>query len=358
MGAFLSEADAVELMLQSGVKPLVPYPGTKVGWKSVCLTCDNIVSPRLGNIRSGQKACAYCSGVRVNVSDAIKLFESVNLKPLVEYPGANKPWLCECIKCVIEVTPSYTSVQQGNGGCVYCAGNRITIEQAINLMNEAGYEPLEPYPSSGKRWKCKCRTCGRISSPRYGDVRIGNRCGYCSNVRVDERDAIQIMLEAKLEPLEAFKTASTKWKCKCLVCENIVSPRFADIHGGQGGCGFCATYGFNLEQPAFIYLITNEELSSHKIGISNLYDSKENSRMSKHRRNGWKVFKTMEFDTGKMASDIEKQIFIWLRSECGLANSLSAEQMPQGGHTETVDASEIDLATIWAKIEVLSRISK
>jgi len=359
MGVFLSEAEAVEIMVKAGVKPLTSYPGTKVGWKSVCLTCENIISPRLGNIRSGQKACGYCSGVKINVTDAIKLFESRNLTPLVEYPGAHKPWLSQCMKCGSEVTPTYTSVQQGNGGCVYCAGNRITIEQAMNLMKEAGYEPLEPYPASGKGWKCKCLTCGKISTPRYGDVRIGNRCGYCSKVRVDEEDAIRIMLEAKLEPLESFKTVNASWKCKCLVCNNVVFPRYTDIHhGGQGGCGFCATYGFNLEQPAFIYLITNKELSAHKIGISNRNDRKENSRISKHRRNGWKIFKTMEFDSGKRAVEIETQVLSWLRSERGLASFLSAEQMPQGGHTETIDASEIDLPTVWAKVKELSKVKK
>jgi len=30
--------------------------------------------------------------------------------------------------------------------------------------------------------------------------------------------------------------------------------------------------------------------------------------------------------------------------------------MPQGGWTETVDASEIDLPTIWAKVKELSRV--
>jgi len=29
--------------------------------------------------------------------------------------------------------------------------------------------------------------------------------------------------------------------------------------------------------------------------------------------------------------------------------------MPQGGWTETVDAAEIDLPTIWAKVEQLSK---
>jgi len=34
---------------------------------------------------------------------------------------------------------------------------------------------------------------------------------------------------------------------------------------------------------------------------------------------------------------------------------LSKTEMPQGGETETVDASEIDLPTIWAKVEELSK---
>jgi hypothetical protein len=166
------------------------------------------------------------------------------------------------------------------------------------------------------------------------------------------------MLEAKLEPLEPFNTANTKWKCKCLICDNIVFPRYGTIQAGHGGCGFCATYGFNLEQPAIIYLITSKELSAHKIGITNLYESKENSRMMKHRQNGWLVFKTMEFSTGQSAVQVENQVIDWLRNERGLKHFLTAQQMPQGGWTETVDASEIDLPTIWAKVEQLSKVKK
>jgi hypothetical protein len=32
--------------------------------------------------------------------------------------------------------------------------------------------------------------------------------------------------------------------------------------------------------------------------------------------------------------------------------------MPQVGHSETLDASEIDLASIWAKVEEFSKIKK
>ena len=42
----------------------------------------------------------------------------------------------------------------------------------------------------------------------------------------------------------------------------------------------------------------------------------------------------------------------------GLSIYLSEFEMPQGGYSETVDASEIDLPTIWAKVVQLSKVKK
>jgi hypothetical protein len=61
-------------------------------------------------------------------------------------------------------------------------------------------------------------------------------------------------------------------------------------------------------------------------------------------------------DTGEDAYEIEGKILEWLRLDLQLQKYLTPEQMPQGGHTETVDASEIDLPTIWAKVEELLRV--
>ena len=47
-----------------------------------------------------------------------------------------------------------------------------------------------------------------------------------------------------------------------------------------------------------------------------------------------------------------------VRKSLGLPQYLLPEQMPQRGHTETVDASEIDLRTIWAKVEELSKVKR
>jgi hypothetical protein len=44
--------------------------------------------------------------------------------------------------------------------------------------------------------------------------------------------------------------------------------------------------------------------------------------------------------------------------EVGLPAFLSPKQMPKGGHTETVSASEIELVTIWAKVEEFSKVKR
>ena len=80
------------------------------------------------------------------------------------------------------------------------------------------------------------------------------------------------------------------------------------------------------------------------------------NRLERHKRNNWDVYAVLDLDTGEQAYELEEQVLDWLRTDLGLPRYLLSEQMPQGGHTETVDASEIDLSTIWAKVEELSRV--
>ena len=65
-----------------------------------------------------------------------------------------------------------------------------------------------------------------------------------------------------------------------------------------------------------------------------------------------------DFTTGDEAFRVEQKTLIWLRETKSLGIYLSKSEMPQGGETETVDASEINLPTIWAKVEELSRVKK
>ena len=124
----------------------------------------------------------------------------------------------------------------------------------------------------------------------------------------------------------------------------------------QGGCKYCKVGGFDFKKPAIIYLITHPEYGAHKIGVAGA--SEKNERLKKHSRQGWQIYKTREFKVGEDVFAIEQQVLAWLISSKGLTPYLAVEQMPQGGSSETVDASEIELVTIWAKVEELSRVKK
>jgi len=73
---------------------------------------------------------------------------------------------------------------------------------------------------------------------------------------------------------------------------------------------------------------------------------------------GWESFAVLDLDTGEEAKELEEKILEWLRFDLQLPKYLTPEQMPQGGHTETVDASEVDLPTIWVKVEELSKVKR
>jgi hypothetical protein len=167
---------------------------------------------------------------------------------------------------------------------------------------------------------------------------------------------MKFMKSINLKPLVEFPGNKKPWLCKCLKCQVEVTPRWSDLRSGQGGCSNCADYGLNYQKSGYIYLITNTELNSHKIGIANGYKSRKfDDRMYQHEQRGWTLYKKLIFKTVKEASDIETKVLKWLRMEVGLPFPLTSKQMPQGGHTETVAASEIELVTIWAKVEELSK---
>ena len=87
----------------------------------------------------------------------------------------------------------------------YCAGNAVDPVEAVDTMRAAGVEPLEPYPGSHAPWRCRCLTCGREVTPRYGLVsRDGGGCRYCASRAVDPAEAVDTMRRAGAEPLEPY----------------------------------------------------------------------------------------------------------------------------------------------------------
>ncbi len=57
--------------------------------------------------------------------------------------------------------------------------------------------------------------------------------------RVDPEQAVARMRAAGAEPLEPFRAVDTPWRCRCLTCDAVITPRLSAI-GRHGPCSVCA----------------------------------------------------------------------------------------------------------------------
>jgi len=116
---------------------------------------------------------------------------------------------------------------------------KIDFEVARQSMLDAGIRPVGPYKNATTPWLSVCMKCGEEISPTLKNVLKKHGCAYCAKLRVKPADAIQKMMEFRLQPLEPYSGANAKWKCECMDCGAIVSPKYGDIQQGKGGCKKC-----------------------------------------------------------------------------------------------------------------------
>jgi len=402
--------EARKKMLLAKLEPLVAYPGSDIGWLCRCMKCKREVTPAYGSIRDGQGGCKWCKGISASVDPviAVQALLLLQIQPLEPFKTSHSKWKSRCLRCENEISPSYHDIKQGSGGCKYCAPNFVNLPRINEVMKKVGLEPQEKYPGSRASWKVKHIGCGRIFKVEYANIRKASSCRYCAGVavipkeavtvmknlglitlvtypgakkpwkckclvckkiiyptygssssrssgciycagrKVDSKDAVTYMKSRELIPLVPFPGARKPWKCKCKICKNIVSPQYSSVKGGQGGCKYCADWGIDYLGKGFIYLMTNPGLNAHKVGISGETKTSQGDRVSKHQKSGWELYKRLDFATADEAHLIEQAVLNWVRKDKKLNPFLSEFEMPQGGYTETVDASEIDLPTIWA----------
>jgi recombinational DNA repair protein (RecF pathway) len=116
----LTPKQAIQIMLNASLRTLEEYKSSDVPWKCECLKCMNVVFPRYSGIQSGQGGCLTCAGKYIDPVMAKNIMQESGLIPLVDYPGINKPWKSKCKKCKKVVSPWFVSVRNG-GGCINCA---------------------------------------------------------------------------------------------------------------------------------------------------------------------------------------------------------------------------------------------
>jgi recombinational DNA repair protein (RecF pathway) len=337
---------ALAVMLDAGLTPLDPYPGSAEKWR--CLhECGREVYPTHHSIKMGRGGCGNCARNIVDPEAALAVMSDAGLKPLTPYPGSNsKPWpsLHECGR---EVHPSYAQIRQGNGGCGFCAGNKIDPDDAMKVMLAAGLTPLDPYPGSAEKWRC-FHECGREVHPSHHNVKRGQGgCEHCAGNIVDSEAARALMLASGLTPLEPYPGANKPWPCRCDTCGVGVSPTYYSIKSG-GGCGFCTPGGYNSEKPGLVYLI---ELKNHerfsqgviKVGIA----GGNSQRLEDWKKRGWAVLESFRFEDGTVPVAIESDVLRWLHQGLGLKPCLTRKEVGHlNGHTETVSVDDLTEAGV------------
>ncbi|MGY1583252.1 hypothetical protein [Streptomyces sp. MN13] len=173
----------------------------------------------------------------------MEIMREAGLEPLVPYPGTGVPWKSVHTACGREVTPRLGNIRKGQFGCLYCAGRFVDPEAAAEVMRAAGLRPLEPYPGSDRKWRCVHEPCGREVTPRY--VRInggGGPCRFCSrSAPVTAEQAVAEMRAAGMEPQTPWENIGldSKWPAVCMRCGTLGAPRLGSIRRGQGGCMKC-----------------------------------------------------------------------------------------------------------------------
>lgn len=97
--------------------------------------------------------------------------------------------------------------------------------------------------------------------------------------------------------------------------------------------------------PALVYLAGHASLGAVKVGVSD----PGGARIAQHQRRGWHLVTAFRV-TAAAAREIEASVLDWWRADLRLPSFLIREQMPQGGWTETVAMTGIDLDATVARI--------
>ena len=332
----------VESVFQSrNLNPLEPYQNKDQARLCACTRCGNKSRIRYASIRRGS-GCPYCAKKRLTEDQVELVFKNAGLIPLEPYKKNTAQRLCRCMKCGRKVSPSYSNLARGlSQGCAYCSRRRVTPAEIDSEYLKADFEPLAKYRNADAPRRSRCMKCGSVVSPSWSSIKSGKRCVYCQRKKVKLSEVDSFFLSKGAQPLARYTSAKAKRRSRCLSCSAIIFPSLSNLRSGQGACSSCAKYGFDRAAPANLYLIVSPSLHAAKIGVSS--KASRYDRLKAHSTNGWRLARTWDMSTGRMAERLESEVLRFWGKEVSSRKSDRKHLMPQGGWTETID---LDLISI------------
>jgi hypothetical protein len=169
-----------------------------------------------------------------------------------------------------------------------------------------GWDPRTVIAGSNKKANWKCEKGHRWSAVLHNRNK-GIGCPICSNQQllVGYNDLATTHPELALEAdgwdprtVNAGTPKKAKW-----ICEQ--GHRWISVIANRSrvgvGCPSCAKFGFDPNQPGFLYFIDHFELDMYQIGITNFPDK----RLDKHGRSGWEVIELRGPMDGPLTQHLE-----------------------------------------------------
>lgn len=275
-------------------------------------------------------------------------------RPLEPYVDAITKWKCECLCCHRTIYPRLNQLFRA-GPCAHCAGNApVDSEVAAAEMRAAGFEPVEPYPGSSRPWTCICIGCGTACTPSLRGVRRGTRqCRGCAgNERLEHEVAASAMRAAGLEPLAPYPGAAKPWLCRCVACGGVDESIYSAVVRGLRGCRQCSRSLSVPGRSMGIYLASNRGLDALKVGIG-IVRGDIFPRLRVHRQRGWvEEARWTGLREVRVASGVERLVLDHWRVVEG-TGFVRPEDMPQGGWSETVRLSAVNVEDVVGMITVV-----
>ena len=318
-----------------GLTPIESYVDNLTPQLCICNSCGRHVSPTRANLWRGQGGCKYCAGKSIDVESIDRVFLDAKVQPLEPYLTSTTPRLCLCSQCGNKVSPRYTDLRRGQGGCIFCAGNfpkdpgysvlaELYVDQALTA-GEVG-EVLGLASTTVLKYLHVHDIATRGGYEKYG-------CERPSNQALEQWYIIDGMTSDEVGKLcNASSRTIVKWL------------REAEIPVRKGGAShgiYCEDVFLNNPElasaHAYLYLVrfvtdTEEYL---KIGIGRC----NSRRVENHRYIGGKVVQ-IRYGTLYDCFSVEQQIF----RDFGQYRYAPKNPRMLGGKTECfVSSAPIDL---------------
>jgi len=330
---------------------------------AVHLVCGTEASVRLGLLEAPRKGDSQ--GCKACATKGRHLSEEVVDSRLVgtgwvrtgSITRMDEPFLARHLNCGTEQLKYLYHITEDRGfsGCKFCSphGSQLVDVELKRRFKLMGWECLEIPRVKEQAIQGKHR-CGHQQLVSLTNVeRLESQgCTSCTSKKRSLSDSeiedwLTIWKWKRLEPGLTHDILPYLH----LVCDTVHKTSFNDLQTaqsrGRGGCPSCATSGFDVHRPGYLYLIEFPGFHAFKIGKSQNIQQRLKFFANERETIVHRVIGPLD---GQLVSDVESKIIAQWRDARHLhVPELKGEQ----GWTETVSSLEVTLEEVLCELKLL-----